>query len=61
MCSKTCGEGLKNRTRECNNPAPMYGGNSCNGTNQETDTCNERKCPGKIHAFFWQILVLKLS
>ena len=28
----------------------MYGGNSCNGTNQETDKCNERKCPGKIFA-----------
>ena len=47
ICSKTCGEGLKNRTRECNNPTPMFGGKSCDGNSTDVDRCKDRECPGK--------------
>ena len=45
-CSKTCGEGLKNRTRECNNPKPMYGGRSCEGSSTDVGICKYKECPG---------------
>merc|ERR1711936_455228 len=30
-CSKTCGGGKTERTRECNSPAPAHGGKDCKG------------------------------
>lgn len=39
-CSPWCGSGTKKRTRYCNNPAPLYGGNSCSGSSVEHTTCN---------------------
>ena len=45
-CSKTCGEGLKNRTRKCNNPEPMYGGRSCDGSSADVGVCIDKECPG---------------
>ena len=44
MCSATCGPGTKVRTRECDSPAPRYGG-ECTGNGQETATCTIRPCP----------------
>ena len=40
-CTTTCGEGTQDRSRECNNPPPQYGGDDCPG--EPTDT---RQCPG---------------
>ena len=48
-CSKTCGNGQNNRTRECNNPAPMHGGRNCDGNMTEVDVCKDKECPGKIN------------
>ena len=47
MCSATCGEGVKVRSRICNSPSPRKGGKSCAslGSNYETMTCNEAECP----------------
>ncbi|XP_071953956.1 SCO-spondin-like isoform X2 [Antedon mediterranea] len=45
MCSKQCEGGESKRIRLCNNPSPLYGGKQCNGTSQETKTCNEHRCP----------------
>ena len=47
-CSKTCGGGMQNLTRECNNPRPLCGGNSCNGDSVQQKRCNDNCCPGKI-------------
>ena len=38
---------MKNRTRECNNPQPMFGGKSCDGNSSEADPCKDKECPGK--------------
>ena len=44
MCSATCGPGTKVRTRECDRPAPRYGG-ECTGNGQDTAPCTIRPCP----------------
>merc|ERR1712193_394319 len=48
-CSATCGGGEKKRTRKCNNPAPLNGGNSCvaGGLGPADDVlpCNSQACP----------------
>jgi hypothetical protein len=38
-CSTTCGTGTQDRERECNNPAPQYGGDNCTGESAETRSC----------------------
>ena len=45
-CTKICGGGTQQRTRYCNNPAPLYGGNACPGSNTDTQNCNQHNCPG---------------
>ena len=37
------------RTRECNNPAPEFGGEACaGGIDTETLECNTDACPGEV-------------
>lgn len=49
-CSVTCGGGMKVRERNCSNPIPQYGGESCFGNYSNTELCNEYPCPSKkIH------------
>ena len=47
MCSATCGEGVKMRSRICNSPTPRKGGKNCAslGSTYETASCNEAECP----------------
>jgi hypothetical protein len=44
-CTELCGGGTRNRTRECNNPLPAYGGKDCEGSNIDQEACNESPCP----------------
>ena len=44
-CSRTCGVGLKNRTRYCTNPEPMHGGDHCIGDGIQFKVCNVFECP----------------
>ncbi|XP_062505321.1 A disintegrin and metalloproteinase with thrombospondin motifs adt-1-like isoform X3 [Corticium candelabrum] len=44
-CTVSCGGGLRNRTRVCNNPVPAYGGRDCSGYSWQNETCSERPCP----------------
>ncbi|XP_036354448.1 hemicentin-1-like isoform X2 [Octopus sinensis] len=45
-CSTTCGEGRTFRTRLCDNPAPVNGGNPCVGSHKEFIPCSTlNDCP----------------
>ena len=44
-CDKTCGPGVKRRTRTCTNPAPAHGGKNCEGAVDEVQECNDKPCP----------------
>ena len=51
-CSVTCGGGVHQRERQCDNPEPKYSGKTCEeqelGPSIETESCNvEIPCPGK--------------
>lgn len=51
-CSKTCGGGIQYRYRSCTNPTPSCGGNSCTGSNTQSQSCNTHPCiqPGTVVA-----------
>ncbi|XP_013383271.1 uncharacterized protein LOC106153735 isoform X14 [Lingula anatina] len=44
-CSVTCGGGTQTRSRQCDNPAPSNGGNTCFGSGSESQQCNTQGCP----------------
>lgn len=47
MCSSTCGKGVRNRTRLCDNPSPLHNGKACEGADQESVDCPSLPpCPG---------------
>ena len=43
-CSRTCGGGVRFRSRRCDNPRPSYGGLPCPGDAEEYRLCNIYKC-----------------
>ncbi|KAK3529633.1 hypothetical protein QTP70_032506 [Hemibagrus guttatus] len=45
-CSRTCGGGVRSRSRQCNNPPPAYGGRECPGSEFDYQICNSEDCPG---------------
>lgn len=49
ICTKTCGGGLRVRSRNCDNPYPQHRGKNCSrfGEAREIVICNKEKCPGK--------------
>ncbi|VDI18351.1 Hypothetical predicted protein [Mytilus galloprovincialis] len=57
-CSVTCGEGLQERTRLCNDPTPVGDGEPCEGVDTSSKICNTETCaaftatlPGGVHLF----------
>nr|XP_056711754.1 A disintegrin and metalloproteinase with thrombospondin motifs 3 [Euleptes europaea] len=50
-CSRTCGTGVRFRTRQCNNPMPVNGGQDCAGVNFEYQLCNMEECPKHYEDF----------
>ncbi|XP_053407717.1 deleted in malignant brain tumors 1 protein-like isoform X2 [Mercenaria mercenaria] len=56
-CSVTCGVGMKERTRRCDNPAPSRLGQACIGSSEDKEICTMNKCPFSVrlvngpHAF----------
>ncbi|XP_055080258.1 A disintegrin and metalloproteinase with thrombospondin motifs 3 isoform X1 [Periophthalmus magnuspinnatus] len=50
-CSRSCGTGVRFRTRQCNNPAPSNGGQDCQGLNYEFQLCHTEDCPKHFEDF----------
>ncbi|XP_066522676.1 A disintegrin and metalloproteinase with thrombospondin motifs 14 isoform X2 [Hoplias malabaricus] len=50
-CSRTCGGGVRSRSRQCNNPVPAYGGRDCPGAAFDYQMCNTEECPGPYEDF----------
>lgn len=48
FCNTTCGNGFKNRSRECDSPYPMFGGSECIGLNFDIQVCSQDTCIGKV-------------
>ena len=46
-CTVTCLGGTQTRDRACDNPAPVHGGNDCDGNNDESQPCNTGPCRRK--------------
>ena len=49
-CSVSCGGGVRQRERQCDNPKPKYPGKTYEelGPSTETQSCNvDEPCPGK--------------
>lgn len=45
-CSKSCGGGIKSKTRTCTNPAPAHGGKNCTFVKETANVaCNANPCP----------------
>lgn len=44
VCTVTCGGGVRLRSRQCDNPAPLRGGVDCIGFAQEAGDCNAEEC-----------------
>ncbi|XP_065505206.1 hemicentin-1 isoform X3 [Caloenas nicobarica] len=44
-CSVTCGPGVQERVRQCNNPLPANGGRSCEGPGTDVRSCHNKPCP----------------
>ena len=56
-CDKTCGNGTRQRQRNCDSPKPQYGGRDCSNHLQESETCFLKHCPidGKFSVWSpWQ-------
>ncbi|XP_034165295.2 A disintegrin and metalloproteinase with thrombospondin motifs 14 isoform X1 [Pangasianodon hypophthalmus] len=50
-CSRSCGGGVRSRSRQCNNPPPAYGGRECPGSEFDYRICNTEDCPGAYEDF----------
>ncbi|XP_019412229.1 PREDICTED: hemicentin-1 isoform X1 [Crocodylus porosus] len=44
-CTVSCGGGTRQRTRDCSDPAPQFGGHKCEGSDVQIDFCNSDPCP----------------
>ncbi|KAH3807438.1 hypothetical protein DPMN_135779 [Dreissena polymorpha] len=49
ICDVTCGNGTMTRTRQCNNPKPLNGGEDCQGPSQTNGQCILNRCPSKAN------------
>ena len=43
-CDASCDDGIKKRTRMCNNPEPKHDGKYCPGIGSEAVVCTTRRC-----------------
>ncbi|XP_038622928.1 A disintegrin and metalloproteinase with thrombospondin motifs 7 [Tachyglossus aculeatus] len=51
VCSRSCGAGVQNAERQCNNPTPKYRGKYCVGERKRFRVCNIKACPSDRLSF----------
>ncbi|XP_048087726.1 A disintegrin and metalloproteinase with thrombospondin motifs 2-like isoform X2 [Alosa alosa] len=51
QCSRSCGGGVRFRTRHCNNPHPANGGRMCEGLTYQFELCSREECEGPYQDF----------
>ncbi|XP_041369628.1 A disintegrin and metalloproteinase with thrombospondin motifs 16-like [Gigantopelta aegis] len=44
LCSRSCGGGVRTKTRKCNSPKPLFGGKPCEGFEAKAELCNMQPC-----------------
>ena len=49
LCSEKC---YAEYTRKCDSPSPKYGGDACEGFDQEAKPCDSDDCYGLINTLF---------
>jgi hypothetical protein len=49
-CSVSCDGGIQSRLRTCSNPRPSLLGKYCDGSPDETRTCNKNQCAGILYS-----------
>ncbi|XP_078334060.1 properdin-like [Crassostrea virginica] len=52
-CSKSCGQGIRDRTRSCSQPAPSNGGQYCVGSAANQEKCTLVQCPIDGQWTYW--------
>ncbi|CAB4055674.1 UNC5 [Lepeophtheirus salmonis] len=52
-CSSNCGKGIQKRTRICDSPSPINGGQPCSGSPIEKKNCVS-DCPGSVYGGWTQ-------
>ncbi|KAK6476962.1 A disintegrin and metalloproteinase with thrombospondin motifs 7-like [Huso huso] len=50
-CTRSCGAGVQNAERQCNNPVPKYGGKYCLGERRRYKICNTESCQSDKPSF----------
>lgn len=51
-CSRSCGGGLRSRTRACDQPPPQGLGDYCEGPRAQGETCQVLPCPGTCQGWW---------
>ena len=59
-CSLSCGEGIRQRFRECDNPPPAYGKPGCQGPAVQSETCENTPCPGMLILIIWLVYIIRV-
>ena len=59
-CSVICGNGTQVLSRTCTNPAPKYGGRSCQGDSQRKEAWQKRPSPGEYFKEWIKVLLVHI-
>ena len=59
-CSVSCDEGMKSRTRTCDDPSPKNGGDDCPGASESKTTCVLKSCNAGKHSKFYLFIEIRI-
>ena len=61
MCTVSCGGGVRNRTRNCDNPVPSDAGKDCINNDSEQGACYTQNCPIRKFAHISSFKIRNIS